>query len=113
MFSSTQSNGRYSFDADFYPLSYWAEKWDKSETTIREWIRDGRCPGKKIGGQWMISTLLILDWSPPGEDPTGAKTDEGKGKGRRNVRDPKAGRVGEARSQDQGPEDRWAIPIGP
>jgi len=47
-------------NADPMPLTYWAERWVLPVTTIKTWIANGTCPGRKIGGQWMISALDLF-----------------------------------------------------
>jgi excisionase family DNA binding protein len=33
-----------------------------SEETVRDWLRRGRIPGRRVGRSWRISEDALLDW---------------------------------------------------
>jgi excisionase family DNA binding protein len=39
-----------------------AELLQASEETVRDWLRRGRIPGRRVGRSWRISEDALLDW---------------------------------------------------
>jgi excisionase family DNA binding protein len=39
-----------------------AELLQASEETVRDWLRRGRIPGRRVGRSWRISEEALLDW---------------------------------------------------
>lgn len=83
-------------DVAYRPLEYWAELWSVPATTIKTWLQKGLCPGKKIGGRWMISQMELLNWEPPAE-PDESRQGRETSEGGRVVPNPKKRRVDSAR----------------
>ena len=98
-------------DVSYKPLEVWAENWNRPVSTIKSWIYAGTCPAKKIGGQWMISQMELLNWTPP-EEETRVESEpvpNVKSKGRRNVRAAKDGQAVSARESGGREKARWPV----
>lgn len=59
---------------DFLTVSEFAKKAELPETTIREWLRDGKLEGVKDKGRWLIAPGMIRWWK---EIKAGMKTKKG------------------------------------
>lgn len=93
-------------DVGYKPLDYWSKEWGRPVSTIKSWIKAGTCPAKPIGGVWMISQMELLNWEPPSVVQSAP---DGKGKGRRDVRDQKVGRAHSVRGDDEQEAVRWPL----
>lgn len=49
-----------------------AELLQASEETVRDWLRRGRIPGRRVGRSWRISEEALLDWLGANGEEEGA-----------------------------------------
>ncbi len=55
-----------------------AEVLQASEETVRDWLRRGRIPGRRVGRSWRISEDALLDWlNTAGADRVDGPEEEG------------------------------------
>jgi len=52
-------------EAHAWTAKYFAEESRPAELTVRRWIRDGKVPGRKVGGTWYVDEHA---WLAAGND---------------------------------------------
>jgi hypothetical protein len=46
--------------ADAWVAKYFDEASRPAEITVQRWLRDGKVPGRKVGGQWFVDVHAWL-----------------------------------------------------